>query len=216
MIKERPILFSGAMVRAILDGRKTVTRRVVKPQPDNSWRVTGGYGRITTKHPHKDKFGVFICRGQHTDFPEVDIIPCPYGQPGDQLWVRETCFINGPDKGAEVIYKADPLPNWEGEEADIRWRPSIHMPRWASRIQLEITSVRVERLQDISEQQAMAEGVDGKESESAKSQGWWMKPIAAFRFLWRSINGPESWQANPWVWVVEFHRIDHQEQSYEN
>ncbi|MAG64631.1 MAG: hypothetical protein CMK74_01975 [Pseudomonadales bacterium] len=227
MIKERPILFSGAMVRAILDGRKTVTRRVVKPQPANDWRFTGGYGRITSKHPHKDKFGVFIRRGEHTDFTEVDIIPCPYGQPGDHLWVRETCFINGPSKGSEVIYKADPLPNWEGEETDIRWRPSIHMPRWASRIQLEITAVRVERLQEISEEQAQAEGIE----RDGKMPTLWKRgplhgdqnlvhvtnfPKLAFRSIWEAINGPESWGANPWVWVVEFHRIDHQEQSYEN
>ena len=217
MIKERPILFSGAMVRAILDGRKTVTRRVVKPQPANDWRFTGGYGRITSKHPHKDKFGVFIRRGEHTDFTEVDIIPCPYGQPGDHLWVRETCFINGPSKGSEVIYKADPLPNWEGEETDIRWRPSIHMPRWASRIQLEITSVRVERLQDISEEQAKAEGATCELAEiDSVRLGAASTYRAGFQRLWQSINGPESWDANPWVWVVEFHRIDHQEQSYEN
>lgn len=203
MIKERPILFSGAMVRAILDGRKTVTRRVVKPARLELLDAAAQAGECMPLGSDRQDWGYI-----------ADL--CPYGKPGDQLWVRETCFINGPGKGSEVIYKSDPLPNWEGEETDIRWRPSIHMPRWASRIQLEITSVRVERLQDISEQQAMAEGVDGKESESAKSQGWCMKPIAAFRFLWRSINGPESWQANPWVWVVEFHRIDHQEQSNEN
>lgn len=209
MIKERPILFSGAMVRAILEGRKTVTRRVVKPQPANDWRFTGGYGRITSKHPHKDKFGVFIRRGEHTDFTEVDIIPCPYGQPGDHLWVRETCFINGPSKGSEVIYKADPLPNWEGEETDIRWRPSIHMPRWASRIQLEITSVRVERLQDISEEQAKAEGATCELAEiDSVRLGAASTYRAGFQRLWQSINGPESWDANPWVWVVEFRRIN--------
>lgn len=134
---------------------------------------------------------------------------CPYGKPGDHLWVRETCFINGPDKGAEVIYKADPLPNWEGEEADIRWRPSIHMPRWASRIQLEITSVRVERLQVISEGQAVAEGVEPMRGGYWRhyQPGWTQHQLSArgsFVTLWQSINGPESWQANPWVWVVEF------------
>ena len=217
MIKERPILFSGAMVRAILEGRKTVTRRVVKPQPANDWRFTGGYGRITSKHPHKDKFGVFIRRGEHTDFTEVDIIPCPYGQPGDHLWVRETCFINGPSKGSEVIYKADPLPNWEGEETDIRWRPSIHMPRWASRIQLEITSVRVERLQDISEEQAKAEGATCELAEiDSVRLGAASTYRAGFQRLWQSINGPGSWNANPWVWAVEFRRINHQqEQSHD-
>jgi len=209
MIKERPILFSGAMVRAILEGRKTVTRRAIKVQPHGA--------------------GAWVRQGISWLFPNISphtTVNCPYGKPGDQLWVRETCFINGPDKGAEVTYKADPLPNWEGEEADIRWRPSIHMPRVASRIQLEIAAVRVERLQDISEADAKAEGLryhplykewGGVEAHpcnrpDAPQWRWYGSPIEAFKNLWQSINGPDSWNANPWVWVVEFRRINHQQE----
>lgn len=215
MIKERPILFSGAMVRAILEGRKTVTRRAINPQPfiDASgnfcWNGRN-YGQ-TFEGPRSSALASPI------PCSKTKRVACPYGKPGDQLWVRETCFINGPDKGAEVIYKADPLPNWEGEEADIRWRPSIHMPRWASRIQLEITAARVERLQDIIEEQAKAEGATCELAEiDSVRLGAASTYRAGFQRLWQSINGPESWDANPWVWVVEFHRIDHQEQINEN
>jgi len=236
-VLERPILFSGEMVSAILDGRKTVTRRVVKPQPANDWRFTGGYGRITSKHPHKDKFGVFIRRGEHTDFPEVDIIPCPYGQPGDRLWVRETWADVNLSGAPGIAYRADGdvrdlmeelsflddhgAFNYDDERvkgyhfaawyedlisgAEGRWRPSIHMPRWASRIQLEITAVRVERLHDISEEQAQAEGARPLTVKLKK-----LAPRASrmgFIDLWCSINGDESWDANPWVWVVEFEVI---------
>ena len=209
MIKERPILFSAPMVRAILEGRKTVTRRVVKPQPANGWRFTGGFGRITSKHQNKDRFGVFIRRGEHTDFPEMDIVPCPYGSPGDRLWVRETwgVFDQGFDTAEEsslVVYRADfdaPQPK--------RWRPSIHMFRADSRIMLEITDVRVERLQDISEEQAQAEGVCYDRIARAYFPSDEGGPAskcecAAFRNLWQSINGPGSWDANPYVWAVSF------------
>jgi hypothetical protein len=203
-IKERPILFSAPMVRAILEGRKTVTRRAIKVQPHID--VSGnfcvgrsnygqdGYGKPVIKH--------FI--NGH----------CPYGKPGERLWVRETYFINDFRDGeipeaeradCQVLYRADGTPNWEGEEELIRWRPSIHMFRWASRMLLEITDVRVERLQDISEGQAQAEGVQG--IPRCRS----LFPTDDYRFpfkdLWGSINGPSAWDANPWVWVVEFKRV---------
>ena len=219
MIKERPILFSGAMVRAILEGRKAVTRRVVKPARLELLDAAALAGECMPLGSDRQDWGYI-----------ADL--CPYGKPGDQLWVRETCFINGPGKGSEVIYKSDPLPNWEGEETDIRWRPSIHMPRWASRIQLEITAVRVERLQDgegetAFESRYLAEGIhrihhgDGDYyhhgAQSEPGPGNWGDPFDAWRELWQSINGPESWNANPWVWVVEFRRINHQqEQNNEN
>ena len=230
-IKERPILFSAPMVRAILEGRKTVTRRAIKVQPridasgnfcvGNSNYGQDGYGKPVTKH--------FVngC--------------CPYGKPGDRLWVRETfallgneegCCIDwqdnlvkGDERGAARIYrascppgdyglnqipaKAEWKPDTEAMEYDGAWRPSIHMPRWASRILLEITDVRVERLQDITYEQAAAEGVHRgplREWCASDEGGACHKyPVSAFRDLWQSVGG--SWDANPWVWVVEFKRV---------
>ena len=201
-MKERPILFSGSMVRAILSGNKCQTRRVVKSQPTGGWGFDGAYGRITSPHHKKGKFGAFIQRGVGTDFPETDLIVCPYGQPGDRLWVRESFAHiyrdnSSPERRSfeDVAYMAD------GRGIDIgaygSWKPSIHMPRWASRITLEITSVRVERLHDISEADARAEGA------SQHPDGPWH----AYRSLWTLINGPDSWAANPWVWCIEFQRI---------
>lgn len=215
-IKERPILFSAPMVRALLDGSKTQTRRLVKPHPGNGWafETPPVLGRITSTHSKKGKFGAFIRRGLGTDFPEADLIPCPHGQPGDRLWVRETwCreFEGG------FNYRADDAPGEKAEFVDAngeplkgtRWKPSIHMPRAASRITLEITGVRVERLQDISENDAIAEGVSetgalilGNKAQDVSG------PIAEYAVLWESINGPGSWDANPWVWVVEFRRLE--------
>ena len=230
-IKERPILFSAPMVRAILEGRKTVTRQAIKVQPridasgnfcvGNSNYGQDGYGKPVTKH--------FVngC--------------CPYGKPGDRLWVRETfaflgnedgCCIDwqdnlvkGDERGAARIYrascppgdyglnqipaKAEWKPDTEAMEYDGAWRPSIHMPRWASRILLEITGVRVERLQDITHEQAAAEGVHRgplREWCASDEGGACHKyPVPAFRDLWQSVGG--SWDANPWVWVVEFKRV---------
>lgn len=254
-MKERPILFSAPMACAILDGSKTQTRRAVKPQPKNGWQFETPpvLGKITSPHPKKDKFGAFIRRGIGTDFPEADIITCPYGQPVDRLWVRETWRVGAwnPDEGTiavdyiadgscrkewlevdkdfsddtfERLWKQstddciksglemDDCDNykWEPGQSPCRIRPSIHMPRWASRILLEITSVRVERLQDINEEDAIAEGIrktcDGAfhvEDDLCRA------PTAkeCYARLWESINGPGSWDANPWVWVVEFKRV---------
>lgn len=180
---DRPILFSGAMVRALLAGTKTQTRRVVKP--DGKYRLDlvapadGGPSR------------------------------CPYGAPGDRLWVRETW--NTFEGWAGYFYAADDHSFGIGADDDpdhiaehaVRWRPSIHMPRAVSRITLEITAVRVERLQDISEADAWAEGIPGDLLHRA--QGWAPR---AYQFLWEQINGPGSWDANPWVWVVEFRRVE--------
>lgn len=215
--KERPILFSGPMVRAILDGRKTQTRRVVKLRDptatyscfdDEGWPLSADeYGQW-----HKDS--------------------CPYGQPGDRLWVRETwaayttpsheypgdCDVIecAPKDMQEqygttrhdCIYQAD-----EGLYGP--WRPSIHMPRWASRITLEITDVRVERLNEISEADAVAEGAlpsDQWPTASPFDSPALMAqygPAAkqCFQSLWESINGEGSWAANPWVWAITFKRV---------
>lgn len=219
-MKERPIIFSGPMVRAILDGRKTQTRRVLKPPPGKGWYLrtsTGAaLGKILSSHPKKGRFGAFFRREIFPDSGkfELDLSPCPYGQPGDRLWVRETWAL-GADYARDdgfVVYKADEKP----QHPTGPWRPSIHMPRWAARILLEITDLRVERLQCISEADAMAEGVtplkggggpnhftvgvDGAHLNSPTAGG-------AFATLWDWINGDESWDTNPWVWVVEFRRI---------
>ena len=220
-MKERPILFSGAMVRALLAGTKTQTRRVVKPQPSNGWafETPPVLGRITSTHTKRGRFGAFLRRGIGTDFPETDLIPCPYGQPGDRLWVRETfrgCRayeVQGYAPSAwgnkPVWFEADGTPPGDAKAWALRARPSIHMPRWASRITLEVTSVRVERLQDIDLDDALAEGISDTGAlildSAGNEQGG---PIAEYAVLWEQINGPGSWDANPWVWVIEFKRVE--------
>lgn len=180
-MRERPILFSGPMVRAIIEGRKTVTRRVVKPR-DLAWM------------------------DEHQGLREpCNAIRCPYGQTGDRLWVRETFAVYGNEKMAAIHYRAD-RPHHVGQKG-MGYKPSFHMPRWASRILLEITAVRVERLQDISQEQAMAEGVLSCES-ALDPDGNGYSPYELFSALWVSINGHDSWHANPWVWVVEFKRVE--------
>lgn len=205
---ERPILFSGPMVRAILEGRKTVTRRPVK--------------RLALQWLEDGFEPSFVA--------DPDNAMRPYGQPGDRLWVREsfadlrgTGIEHRPDPTGPLqryAFAADSPPGSASDEArkdfGVKWKPSIHMPRAACRILLEITAVRVERLQDISEEQARAEGV----RQMRDGSGCWVSqegpgglvtpwPTAkeAFSDLWRSINGAESWAANPWVWVVEFKRV---------
>lgn len=216
-MRERPILFSGPMVRAILGGRKTQTRRLVKPQPqlqDGFWHL---YGAAWSE--------------------DVASIPCvpghslatrnPYGQPGDRLWVRETwasadCMYQTHDRDEPgvIAYQADKSARFQNPAyyepgpvgridlaswnfSTLKWRPSIHMPRWASRITMEITGVRVERLNSITEEDARAEGVapfstwDGKGSHAQ-----------AFCHLWEDINGKRApWSSNPWVWVVSFKKV---------
>lgn len=174
------------MVRAILDGTKTQTRRIMKPQmvfgliagQFNGWYM-----------PTSKTGGVIWPNGK-----DRILSMCPYGHPGEHLWVRETWAMF-----------QDSIPHYKATgqaPKDGKWRPSIHMPRWASRITLEITGVRVERLQDISEADAIAEGVgflrhvpDVDETLTAKQ---------LYECLWESINGPGSWESNPWVWVVSF------------
>lgn len=231
-MKERPILFNDEMVRALLDGRKTQTRRVVKSQPSNGWSFETAEGAamrlgyITSSHPKKGKFGAFIRREIHPGSGkcEHDIIPCPYGQPGDRLWVRETHGDEirsvGGTPHEKIAYRAT-KPNavrcydCNGMEQPMKWRPSIHMPRSMARLLLEVTAVRVERLQDISREDAEAEGLKkwphkadfawGYEGGHEAGHG---SPTGAFRALWESINGAGTWADNPWVWVVEFQRVD--------
>lgn len=209
-IKERPILFSAPMVRAILAGRKTQTRRVIKGK--GTWSVEEADDFSNRKWPgYEDEYGTW------TD------MKCPYGYPTDRLWVRETwarvprVTDNGPKHkakgdGTGATWRAD----WDGNPSGFKWKPSIHMPRWASRITLEITGVRVERLNAISEDDAKAEGTENR-SDLAWGHGGQGDDMArwavdhghryAFCHLWDSINGDGAWSLNPWVWVVEFKTV---------
>lgn len=212
MMKERPILFSAPMVRAILDGRKTMTRRVVK----------------SFKHLVPAEGRELDCIKDKDGLPSrLDMAPdnwdcCPYGQPGDRLWVREawrqayaaTSYSPG------IVYRADASKALGMDEYSDRhkWKPGIHMFRKDCRINLEITGVRVERLQDISYEDALAEGVadfrgliedecqqPGETPDQCARRLRW--PQRDFETLWESINGPGSWALNPWVWVVLFRKI---------
>lgn len=208
-MKERPILFSAPMVRAILEGRKTQARRIVKPQP-----YIDGQGNFcwNGRNFGQDFNGPHI-QAIASPIPssKTKRVHCPFGKPGDRLWVREAWQAACGDKRAARIVES-PRPDFGWieyaatcDDPPPRWRPSIHMPRWASRILLEVTGVRVERLQDISEDDALAEGVTFKNPVKpghASRMG-----REAFAELWESINGPDSWEENPWVWVVEFKQV---------
>ena len=211
-MKERPILFSGEMVRAILDGRKTQTRRVVK-EPICIDKDTYADAGLTW-------YGNFGLRK-----------PCKFGSVGDRLWVKETHRWDGVDPKIAIREKmTDALTfraDFDGDVSidDCKWKPSIFMPRWASRITLEIVSVRVDRLQDISEEDAKAEGVrmarwfvpegkpEGQSRNLAANGMLWNQTWEALCYrnayatLWEKINGAGSWDKNPWVWVIEFKKI---------
>lgn len=206
-MKDRPILFSGQMVRALLDGRKTQTRRMVKPQFAHD-AIPCEMGATNERgHQISGHSGVWWCDAEGN---QENAVRCPYGQPGDRLWVRETWAQ--PDRRSAgfspYIYAAD----WkEQDRPKHRWKPSIHMPKAAIRILLEVTGVRVERLQDISEADAIAEGCTKNHNNyfwGGPHKAGGLKQMAtarqAYQDLWESINGTESWDANPWVWVVEF------------
>lgn len=274
-MKERPILFQPDMVRALLDGRKTQTRRTVKPQPPAQMPFAQecGYneGRFWWNDTDEDNDMVEFWPGYECD----EAMRCPCGQPGDRLWVRENFRIGAwrhsvdlyqPERFA-IDYRASPELTetpwldcvdsdmarrwmqqslddaiaacqkdvtgerhwrsgerhwrsgdrflWEKGDSPCRWRPSIHMPRFASRLTLEIKTVRLERLQDITEEDAIAEGItkiggceDGVVwKDYGAAPGCWRPPVDSFRTLWASIHGPGTWDANPWVWVVEFWRL---------
>ena len=215
-MKERPILFSGAMVRAVLDGTKTQTRRVVKPQP------TGFVGGP----------GVTLRDGSPAPLIPIDEdsgdygreIHCPHGQPGDRLWVREAwrvidaadCFAPRELTAAHRLWFEADGPH---DPPAGRYRPGMFMPRWASRINLDVTGVRVEQLQDISEADAMAEGIfphvrggwHWLQHNSSNLDDWnqfgYKTARIAYLALWEAINGPGSAEANPWVWAINFQRV---------
>lgn len=230
MMRELPILFNDEMVRAIVEGRKTQTRRIIKPAPtDNAAKL---YNNDIVAHDLEcDDTGGSFGFGFWDE--DGNMWKCPFGRPGDRLYVREAWQVDAPCDGTwshtafygcrdsplsdiperfrtpdHCLFRAGYTENFR-----INWRPSIHMPRWASRITLEVKAVRVERLQDISEADARAEGIIdegclncgmpetcgcGNPSPDARD---------AFVYLWKSIHGAESWAANPWVWVIEFERV---------
>lgn len=217
-MKEYPILFSAPMVRAILNGTKTQTRRVLKPQPDGWIRGSSGTigvpKKITSKKPHKNG-----SIWQEEDGTCYDDINCPFGKVGDRLWVRETWqkTLSG-----KYIYRSDYPDGYKADHtATGDWKPSIFMPRAASRITLEIIHVRVERLQGIIEQDAIAEGVKTNAQNGIDDYNgeWWnytavdfddypcSSAVESYETLWTSINGPESWAQNPFVWVISFVKV---------
>jgi len=214
-VTDRPILFRPEMVRAILDGRKTQTRRKMKVQPHPDSIVTVEHYHQTVIDRHGDMQPGPEIFGAHWNDGEQGL-RCPYGQPGDTLWVRES-FAVQPELWADnhgpqpIHYTADQVIGFAGKPdlrqiEDYRSKPSIHMPRWASRITLRITNIRVERLQDISEDDAKAE--DAKPLDyAAHHVAAGCGARIAFEQLWTTINGPGAWEANPWVWVVGFERV---------
>lgn len=241
-VKERPILFSGEMVRAILDGRKTQTRRIVKPQPvDFVFGAAGTHPAFAAPHCIDGYNAIGVDRVNEC----IDYLRKPYARPGDHLWVRESFYVDlfpwaegerlpkecTDEIREEIYYMADgpccsQIPECAcAEVGKPKWRPSIHMPRWASRITLEVTSVRAERLNDISGEDAFKEGIDVEACDQtvccrdygSKGDAWFVHwgddkdeddaARESFQSLWESINGPGSWDANPWTWVIEFTRI---------
>ncbi|MBD1412833.1 hypothetical protein NUJ30_08565 [Burkholderia contaminans] len=230
-MKERPILFSGAMVRAILEGSKTQTRRIVKPT--GAHHIFQFRGREEARGTDEPTGEWAWCRAERVI---SEHIRCPYGKPGDRLWVREAFRLtsdfdgDSPTRVGERCLDAGYRAPWapvryevDGAERDWRWvgtppghevtagraRASMHMPRWASRITLEITDVRAERLQAISWDDAIAEGIKDPRRAAVR-----IDPIdgtvAQFRQLWDSLNAAQGhgWDANPWAWVVEFRKVE--------
>ncbi|MDY2158182.1 hypothetical protein RKG32_07060 [Klebsiella pneumoniae] len=216
-MKERGMIFNGEMVRAILDGRKTQTRRIMKPQPEpcprgGHWWPSNVFKTMLHVEDEmqngKGGWGGLVGGA------------CPFGDVGDRIWVRETWAEAGASAPDLKLYRAnypEHVPSiYENvpPAEEIRWTPSIHMPRWASRILLEITGVRVERLNAISEEDARAEGIiDGgclncREPEPCGCANPEPDATDAFAYLWQSIYGQENWNANPWVWVIEFKRVE--------
>ncbi|PQK86787.1 hypothetical protein [Pantoea ananatis] len=229
-MRERPILLNAEMVRAVLNGRKTQTRRVIQSLAKSM--QANGQKVIDYREPGDKWYGdhVFSMRNQSGTWcdytKEQFLAKCPFGAVGDRLWVRETWARYNIDQDThDIAYRATTPEDWPKEG---RWRPSIHMPRWASRLTLEITGVRVERLNSVNEHDAIAEGLAeiSKDGQTYKygvpdrdgypgtdDFGWpwheWERyPISAYSKLWKSIYGEESWQANPWVWVIEFKRVE--------
>jgi hypothetical protein len=197
-MRERAFNLYAHEVRAVLEGRQTQVRRVVKGVPSGA--VSAGVITSSTNAASEGEWWWLDAIDLMDAGVVGDSFRCPYGQPGDRLWVRETW---GPCDGG-ACYRADENAESLAVPDGGRWRPSIHMPRWASRIDLEVTGVRVERLQDISDADAIAEG--SQEPSLVPITGARLSERAVIAALWESIHGPGSWGANPFVWVVEFKR----------
>lgn len=230
---ERPILFNGPMVRALLDGSKTQTRRVAKVRNElpPAWATVASEGHSLSQDAGPRPTGCFFWSEDQTPGMPLKALrrwpilpanhpmagdwywtPSPYGKIGDRLWVRETFLYVGPGSGSDLPSYREERANPENHKASncwfrasqpdetLVWTQSIHMPRWASRITLEVTGVRVERLQDISEADAQAEGVGLSDDQTYPY-------TFAFATLWDQLNGDDAWSADPWVWVVEFKRV---------
>ncbi|EBV8483688.1 hypothetical protein HT95_002366 [Salmonella enterica subsp. enterica serovar Ago] len=218
-MKERGMIFNAEMVRAILEGRKTQTRRPVKPQPELTERSGFSWNGAVFGSGSDD-------RETNRNFAHVK---CPFGKPGYRIWVRETFRVHSRATDvATLVYRASVRNSWTEQTHRVpvavcnkpaipeKWTPSIHMPRWASRITLEITDVRVERLHNISERDALREGLfqlpaSGRYCLQPGMQYFGMASHSAkevYSWLWASIYGEESWAANPWVWVIEFKRVE--------
>ncbi|AWF35065.1 putative upf86.8 [Klebsiella oxytoca] len=223
-MKERGMIFNGEMVRAILDGRKTQTRRIMKVQPEHSEL---GLRRVVESKNGIDDGKYFWSQSDATGLKSRSKpFACPFGTVGDRIWVREAFRVHSRATDvATLVYKASERNSWTEQTHRVpvavcnkpatpeKWTPSLHMPRWASRILLEITDVRVERLNAISEEDARAEGIiDGGclncgEPEPCGCANPEPDATDAFAYLWQSIYGQENWNANPWVWVIEFKRV---------
>jgi len=209
----RPILFSAPMVRAMLDGSKTQTRRVIKPQPRSNGKIFNARaGEIRCEQDNLPPSALLWDVGKHRvtvcDLDGTLQLCCPYGVPGDTLWVKES-IQRDEALGQASSFAADCTPTKATEWA---WKrkalPGMFMPKVLSRITLEVTGVRVERVQDISEADAVAEGVHAVEVPTCVVQNGYTIPArAAYETLWCDINGAQSWADNPWVWVVEFRRV---------
>ncbi|EKM0364278.1 hypothetical protein PTT43_002920 [Cronobacter turicensis] len=218
---ERPLIVNAEMVRAILDGRKTQTRRIIQ-SPARNMQATGKKV-IDYREPGDKWYGEYIFSmrnqsGTWCDYTKEQFLAkCPFGAVGDRLWVREAFRVHSLATDlATLVYKASERNSWTEQThrvpveqcnkpvSPFNFTPSIHMPRWASRITLEITGVRVERLRDLSEEDARAEGITPP--AGGVLPGW--KYRINFRDLWISIYGADNWEANPWVWVVEFKRVE--------
>ncbi|EKT3118015.1 hypothetical protein QD871_005067 [Salmonella enterica] len=204
-MKERGMIFNTEMVNAILSGRKTQTRRPIK------WKQT----RFTEIAERDD--GSLWPWAEDCERGGDIWFACPYGEIGDRIWVRETFRVHSRATDvATLVYRASVRNSWTEQTHRVpiavcdkpatpeKWTPSIHMPRWASRILLEITDVRVEKLRDLSEEDAKSEGITPP--AGGVLPGWEYR--INFRDLWMDIYGTDSWEANPWVWVIEFKRVE--------
>lgn len=206
MMKERPILFSTAMVQAILQGRKTQTRRIIKAP--RSERAAGFV--ICSQMDGSGKYPVAIDADERHLEGEINM-PCPYGQVGDVLWVREKHrkLINCITEEESWSYYAD-MPEDFHQKHPHKWKPSLHMPKEACRLKLRITDIRVERLQAISNADVLKEGIEGTDGhwKDYLKGGVTTYRTNSFISLWESVNGEKSWNDNPWVWVIEFEKIN--------